>query len=907
MIRSSWNYKAAFKVALLFQFLCAIALGGLASGPSLVLAQDASQDVVDDAASVDAEATSEDAAALPALTPTPLDEETSRQIDGWTGTVNRIQDALQQNDVTADGLSQLREQLNLARSEMAQFTEARLPTFNEQVALLESLAPADGSQLETPQAQDLRQSILDLEAQIQPVQVLLGRADQLRDTISQRRADEFAQRLFQDATSVLSPDLWSQGIQEFPTLWQRMSRVAASTVDGIRTRSTPSAFAGLAALFVLLIVLAIPLRSLAIKRTVRAEGYDASSLEKVFAAWRIVLVSVGVPAVGFAILLAALASMSGVPLPARRVVELIAATTILYFFLSGIIRALLAPGRSSWRLVPIGETYSAGAVSYLGLTAAVYAVGELARSVARQFLAPLPTVQLIEAVAVALTALLVLISSRALLAGLDKARGDGETRIVAQIIWRWTLPVAALSAFGALVAQLFGYLALAAFTVDRIVWTSTVLAVLFLTALLVEQVSIAIFEEDGRASRWVERNIGLSHSSMGQFGVLLSGLLKILLLVIAVSFIVAPFGVETGEFATIFRSVFTGIDIGGFSFSLTSVLVAIAIVMLGVLLTRGVQGWLENRYLPRTALDSGLKSSLVTSIGYVGVIVAAMIALSSLGLNLENVALVAGALSVGIGFGLQSIVSNFVSGLILLAERPFKQGDWIIVGEEQGIVKRISVRATEIQTFDRATVLVPNSDFIAGSVKNRVHRDTLGRIDIPVGVGYDSNPETVREILLDVANAHPLTLSFPEPAVFFIEFGASSLDFMLFAYLADVGEGYGARSDIRFEIFKRFKEAGIEIPFAQSDVSIRNLDQVIDALGKPGFATANGLSNAPRDEVLQTSDTTSGVTTVPAPEPVSKAVSKPSATPEATAASGKARPTDVENDGFEADGPAPKD
>jgi small-conductance mechanosensitive channel len=289
------------------------------------------------------------------------------------------------------------------------------------------------------------------------------------------------------------------------------------------------------------------------------------------------------------------------------------------------------------------------------------------------------------------------------------------------------------------------------------------------------------------------------------------------------------------------------------------------VVFIGVVATRAVQGWLENRYLPRTSLDTGLKASIRTAVGYVGVIVAGMIGLSSIGLNLENLALVAGALSVGIGFGLQSIVSNFVSGLILLAERPFKQGDWIVVGEEQGIVKRINVRATELQTFDRATVLIPNSDFIAGTVKNRVHRDTLGRIDVPVGVGYDSDPEKVKEILLEVANAHPMTLSYPEPAVFFVEFGASSLDFMLFAYLADVGNGYAVRSDIRFEIFRRFKEEGIEIPFAQSDVTIRNLDQVMELLAKAGLVAPEGLGagGLSPDEGEQADRCFS---TVPAPE-----------------------------------------
>jgi hypothetical protein len=150
-----------------------------------------------------------------------------------------------------------------------------------------------------------------------------------------------------------------------------------------------------------------------------------------------------------------------------------------------------------------------------------------------------------------------------------------------------------------------------------------------------------------------------------------------------------------------------------------------------------------------------------------------------------------------------------------------------------------------------------------------------------VGVGYDSDPQKVKEILLEVANAHPMTLSYPEPAAFFIEFGASSLDFMLFAYLADVGNGYGVRSDLRFEIFRRFTEEGIEIPFAQSDVTIRNLDNVLEALAKAGATLPEGLGSGglSGDEAIKQT----GVSTVPAPEPPSKAEVKPDRTVETDA------------------------
>src|SRR5205085_10526985 len=146
--------------------------------------------------------------------------------------------------------------------------------------------------------------------------------------------------------------------------------------------------------------------------------------------------------------------------------------------------------------------------------------------------------------------------------------------------------------------------------------------------------------------------------------------------------------------------------------------------------------------------------SVSTIIGYLGVIAALTFALAELGIDVQKIALIAGALSVGIGFGLQSVVSNFVSGLILLTERPIRVGDSIVVKGEEGWVRRVRVRATEIETFDRASVIIPNSEFITGVVKNWTRANTLGRVVIKVGVAYDSDPDQVRDILLDIASTH---------------------------------------------------------------------------------------------------------------------------------------------------------
>jgi potassium-dependent mechanosensitive channel len=175
---------------------------------------------------------------------------------------------------------------------------------------------------------------------------------------------------------------------------------------------------------------------------------------------------------------------------------------------------------------------------------------------------------------------------------------------------------------------------------------------------------------------------------------------------------------------------------------------------------------------------------------------------------------------VGVGFGLQNIVSNFVSGLILLFERPIKAGDWIVVQSGEGYVKRIGVRATEIETFDRASILVPNSELVSSTVKNWFHGNSLGRLELDVGVSYSSDPDKVRDLLIQCASEHGSIMSHPAPEVTFSDFADSALVFRLRAYLKNYDKAYRVRSELRFAIFAALSRAGIVIPFPQRDVHI---------------------------------------------------------------------------------------
>lgn len=269
-----------------------------------------------------------------------------------------------------------------------------------------------------------------------------------------------------------------------------------------------------------------------------------------------------------------------------------------------------------------------------------------------------------------------------------------------------------------------------------------------------------------------------------------------------------------------------GFTIGSLRIVPAYLLGGILTFVLLVSLFRYLKQALIPRWLRHTRLDQGAREAVAAITGYTGIAIAALVSLSIAGVAMQNLAIIAGALSVGIGFGLQNIVNNFVSGLILLFERPIRRGDWIVAGATEGYVKSINIRSTQIQTFDRADVIVPNSELISQQVTNWMLSDQYGRVVVPVGVSYDSDPDKVREILLEVANAHPLVVKrhpvLPAPRVLFRQFGSSSLDFELRCFISQIDERLSTISDLNFEIFRAFRREGIEIPFPQRDLHLRS-------------------------------------------------------------------------------------
>ncbi len=499
-------------------------------------------------------------------------------------------------------------------------------------------------------------------------------------------------------------------------------------------------------------------------------------------------------------------------------------------------RAVLAPGLPAWRLLPLLPDNARRISNRITLLAAFFSFDLFFLWSTESLPISLELESLYSFLTTTLEAIVVLTLLRTSLWRFapeteDKgpeATPEEEVPIGRRRAWSIARRLAALIAISSIAASLLGYADLGRYLSDNLIFSGGLVGCIFLLRGLGREL-IAV----GLRAKVVSKYLELKH----QTRTLLKFWFRLILDIAGWGFGIAlgllVWGVPRDDLWNWVVALFSGFRIGNVKISLGEIVTAVIVFLVVVAITRMLQRTLNEKVFPRTRFDMGVRHSLSMALGYVGFAIAALIGINALGLDLSNLAIIAGALSVGIGFGLQAIVNNFVSGLILLVERPVKVGDWVIVGSYEGTVKRISVRATEIETFDRQSVIIPNSELISSAVGNWTHKDRLCRVIIDIGVAYGSDTTRVREVLLQCASENPHVLKQPPPYVVFRNFGDSSLDFQLRCFLSDVDHFLRVPSDLRFAIDEAFREAGIEIPFPQRDLHVKSVGNLPESLAAP--------------------------------------------------------------------------
>lgn len=386
----------------------------------------------------------------------------------------------------------------------------------------------------------------------------------------------------------------------------------------------------------------------------------------------------------------------------------------------------------------------------------------------------------------------------------------------------------------AVLADLSGYSNLSGWLFRSVFGTLVAMGIVFTLIRLSKDLFVSLEYARTPAQQRIRRLLGLPTEGHLAFFFWIRMLVTLGYWFLLVWLLILIWDLSTGAVQQLNAYLREGFMVGDLRIVPMRVLFALITLAVMVALTTWVKGLMKTQ-LESSPMERGSREAMTTITGYVGVLLAIVVSLAMAGIDFANLALIAGALSVGIGFGLQNIVNNFISGLILLFERPIKTGDWIVVGNTEGYVKRIRIRSTQLQTFDRADVIVPNAELITGQVTNWMLSDTAGRARIPIGVAYGSDVQKVKSILIKIAEEHPDVLtdgSAPVPFVLFREFADSSLNFELRCHIRNIDNRLRVISDINFAIDKAFREEGISIPFPQRDVHIydtRSAAKDIDA------------------------------------------------------------------------------
>jgi len=740
-------------------------------------------------------------------------------IEDLEKTVERVKDR-------EDALARLRTEIEQVPREAEQAIEALRPRLADAEAQLKRLGPApkDGEGAETAEIAAERARLSALSAQIdggiKSAELSIERARQLITRIQELRQQLFTQRLFERSEKApLRPSVWKHVASSLPDAAARLATISVNWWARASLQ-IPALIAVVAAAFVVYFGLRAARRRLLRVRYASYEGTQPGYFARAATAGLVAALLTIPGALAVVTLFAGIDSLDLLYLQTRDVAESVVLATLIFIAVSSLARAILQPGRPRWRLIDLSDHAAARLNLITRAIAATYAIDLVANQVVRSLYLPFE-------VAVA-TAFLTSLVFAGLLLAIVYTPFTPATQPAGLSVVRWRPYLLKLPLFVVALAiagtTLSGYIALGRFLAGQVVLTGSALVLVILLHLAIRAVASEGAGTTNDVGAMIQDRLGLDEAQRRQVARPLALVLDTLLILLAVPLLLATLGFSGVDILAVMKAAIFGFEIGQFKISLAQILFALGLFVGLLLLTRLLQRWLATSILVAPRVDAGLANSIHTGVGYVGFAVAALAAVSAGGLDITNLAIVAGALSVGIGFGLQSIVNNFVSGLILLVERPIKVGDWIRVGGNEGHVRRISVRSTEIETFDRASVILPNSELVTGTVTNMTHRNALGRVVIKVGVSYNADPERVLAALESVADQSTAILRHPAPIVAFENFGDSALEFSLRVYLADVNRSIAVQTELRTAIAKAFKRDGIEIPFPQMDVHLRDLD-----------------------------------------------------------------------------------
>jgi small-conductance mechanosensitive channel len=742
--------------------------------------------------------------------------------------VNRLSRSIEAAEKSLQQLKEIESDLQRQRSNVEQIiydstaqAEILRPQLAEVKSQIEKLGPPPAkdqpAESAAVAAERARLSSLsgELDSALKTTELAWVKAKQLIDRITTMRYQIFTKNLFERRTSPIMPSVWRDVGDRMPTIISRTQYYGgdwaywASRKKGMLIAMLSAIVAG-GALFWFV-------SEQFIRRKRAAFAAIPSFFDRVASAAWVVPLRLIAPALVAILSYSALDNLELLFAPWGDSAEALVKGLLIYTGASILASTTLAPKEPEWRLLPVSDATARRLIRFVKLFIAVYIIDTVLVEFGRAIYVPLPvTVAQTFLTNIAFAAILLALVLTPFVPQTGPLRpvnghppGFDYLAGVTRHTPRWIKAPMWLVAALIIGTSLLGYVALGRFIGQQLVLSGTVLAVFGLFYLAIRAVTRGRGNERSHMAAVLEQNFGLDASRQSQITKLVEVALTFSLFLVALPVLLLQWGFAAADIRDWAKALFFGFEVGQFKISLVRILIGIVLFTALLFATRLIQRWLRDRVLAQSRMDSGVANSIDTAVGYGGIAMAALLSVSYAGFDITSLAIVAGALSVGIGFGLQSIVNNFVSGLILLVERPIKVGDWIVVGDQQGNVRRISVRSTEIETFDRASLIVPNSELISGRVLNWTHRNLLGRVIMKVSTEPHADADRVIRLLVEAAKAQPNLLKSPEPSASLDGFATDKLDFTLRATLADVNTGVRTNSDLRVAILKAFREANL--------------------------------------------------------------------------------------------------
>ncbi|KUZ17475.1 mechanosensitive ion channel protein [Burkholderia diffusa] len=485
--------------------------------------------------------------------------------------------------------------------------------------------------------------------------------------------------------------------------------------------------------------------------------------------------------------------------------------------IAGLGRALLCTKHPSWRLPALADPVALAMKPFPGVLAALLLMSGTLESINRIVDTSLSVTLFgrgIVSLVVALTVGASILRAnrvRSALAASGEAPEDRST--LAGLIHAGVTLAIVVS----LCALLIGYITVARFITYELVWFEIVLCSVYIMTQLTRDASESLFSANLSTGKQIKHLFALDDRHLDQAHTVVSGLgTSLLMLVAAIALLTGGFGTTPSDLLDSAVAMIGGQRLQSLNIMPDRIMNAVIGFAIGFYLLRSVRRWLDSEFMPALGMDAGMRVSLITLFTNVGYVLLVLMTLGLLGVRWSNLAWIVSALSVGIGFGLQEIVKNFVSGLILLTERPVKVGDMVSIAGVEGDIRRINVRATEIQLSDRSTVIVPNSQLISQNVRNvTMGNSTQGVATLMLTFPLNTDPEQVRDLLLDAYREHPAILDKPAPSVTFSQLAPDGITLSVTGYVASPRIASSTKSDLLFEILKQLRAAQITLSSPQ--------------------------------------------------------------------------------------------